>query len=109
MEFLIDEQLPQKLARDLREAGYLANHVAELGLSGASDRALWAQALSRQAVLVTKDADFMSEARLAKPAPKLLWIRLGNVANQPLWQKLKPLMEQVVDAFESGETIVEIS
>jgi predicted nuclease of predicted toxin-antitoxin system len=56
--FLVDAQLPLSLAEALRRGGYQAVHVADLGLLTATDRQIWDEAVSRSAVLTTKDRDF---------------------------------------------------
>ena len=40
MKFLVDAQLPPALARWLREQGYDAQHVEDLGLRDAEDRVI---------------------------------------------------------------------
>ncbi|WP_085974800.1 DUF5615 family PIN-like protein [Bradyrhizobium yuanmingense] len=49
----------------MRRAGYDAAHVAEFGMANATDGAIWNEAASRSAILVTKDRDF-SLLRAAK-------------------------------------------
>jgi predicted nuclease of predicted toxin-antitoxin system len=56
--FLVDAQLRPSLAEALRLAGCQAVHVIDLGLLAAADQQIWDEAISRSAVLVTKDRDF---------------------------------------------------
>ncbi|WP_063996239.1 DUF5615 family PIN-like protein [Bradyrhizobium sp.] len=58
MLYLIDAQLPPALSVAMRRAGYDAAHVAEFGMANATDGMIWSEAVSRSAVLVTKDRDF---------------------------------------------------
>lgn len=58
MNLLIDESLQHDLARLLSQAGHNAVHVTDLGLRGASDEALLAQAAQDDRVMVTADTDF---------------------------------------------------
>lgn len=46
------------MAEALRQAGCEAVHVIDLGLQAATDEQIWDAAISRSAVLVTKDRDF---------------------------------------------------
>ena len=55
MRFLVDAQLPPALARWLAAQGHEAEHVADLGMQGASDTAIWSHALASAAAVVTKD------------------------------------------------------
>ncbi|WP_445819603.1 DUF5615 family PIN-like protein [Bradyrhizobium sp. ISRA442] len=58
MLYLIDAQLPPALADAMRRAGFEAAHVVEFGMATATDGAIWNEAISRSAILVTKDRDF---------------------------------------------------
>jgi Domain of unknown function (DUF5615) len=62
VRFLIDAQLPPALARELGARGHEAEHVADLGLANAPDRAIWDRVIASGAVLVTKDEDFRGHA-----------------------------------------------
>jgi predicted nuclease of predicted toxin-antitoxin system len=46
VRFLVDAQLPPAVARWLTEEGHDAQHVFDLGLHQATDRAIWAKAAS---------------------------------------------------------------
>ena len=41
MRFLVDAQLPPVLARRLRGLGHEAEHVYDIGMQAATDRAIW--------------------------------------------------------------------
>lgn len=58
MRFLVDAQLPPALAGWLRDRGHEAEHVADVGLVGATDAEIAVRAERSAAVLVTKDEDF---------------------------------------------------
>lgn len=60
MRFLVDAQLPPLLARHIRELGHEAEHVADIGMSASSDRDIWQYAHANDAVLITKDEDFVT-------------------------------------------------
>jgi predicted nuclease of predicted toxin-antitoxin system len=57
-QFLVDENLPQSLAADLVALGARAVHVLDLGMRGAKDPAVWAEAQSRRLTILTGDKDF---------------------------------------------------
>jgi predicted nuclease of predicted toxin-antitoxin system len=42
VRFPVDAQLPPALARWLAEQGHAAEHVFDLGMAGADDKAIWA-------------------------------------------------------------------
>ena len=58
MKFLIDNALSEVIAQGLREAGYDAVHVRELGLQAAEDRELFYLAVSQGRIFVSADTDF---------------------------------------------------
>lgn len=60
MRFLVDAQLPPALARHLVFLGHEASHVADAGLLVARDQEIWRYAEGCDAVLVTKDEDFVT-------------------------------------------------
>lgn len=58
MSFLLDECLPATAAAMLRDAGHDAVHVAEVGLCGATDRAVMMAAAAGRRILLSADTDF---------------------------------------------------
>lgn len=107
MRFLIDEQLPPGLGKQLLDAGHFAEHVRDVGLGGATDVAVRAYAQRAGAVLVSKDDDFVETGRAGDIA--VVWIRLGNVTNKALWRVLERVLPEIVTAIEGGETLIEVS
>ena len=85
MKFLVDAQLPKRLADWLRSAGHDAVHVSALPKGNAtpdSEVSRFADAEGR--VVVTKDADFV-DSHLLRGAPALLLlVSTGNLGNPEL-------------------------
>lgn len=72
MRFLVDEMFGPDLVTHLHAAGIDADHVRELGLSGAEDRDVLARAADDDSVVVTENAaDFIPllDARTAAGLP----------------------------------------
>lgn len=109
MRFLIDAQLPPALARLLLSLGHEAEHIADIGLTSASDGRIWRHAAERGAVIVTKDEDFLTLRALRPDGPPIVWVRLGNTTRDSLVETLKAAMPEIVAALERGETIVELT
>ena len=60
MKFLIDAQLPRRLAHQLRAAGFETIHTLDLPQGNrTSDQALITFSLTEHCVVVTKDSDFV--------------------------------------------------
>ena len=108
MRFLIDAQLPPRLARRLADLGHEASHVADLGLVAATDREIWNAASERDAILVTKDQDFAMARAAAGEGPPVIWVRLGNTDNETLIARFVQAIESISAAIERGDTVVEL-
>lgn len=108
MRFLVDAQLPPALARWLAAAGHEAEHVADLGLAGASDLEVWDCALGTSAVIVSKDEDFVILRSIRTPSPPIVWIRRGNTSRRELLRWIEPLFPQILAALRKGEDLVEV-
>jgi predicted nuclease of predicted toxin-antitoxin system len=100
--WLIDAQLPVRLAHAWRAAGHDVVHTSELSAGNAtSDEELNRLSLQQQRVLVTKDADFVETyLRYGKPY-KLLLVSTGNVSNAELMTLFDTYLTQIAELFES--------
>lgn len=58
LRFLVDEDLPRSTVRALREAGFEADDVRDVGLGGRTDRDVFAHAQSMSAAILSADTDF---------------------------------------------------
>jgi predicted nuclease of predicted toxin-antitoxin system len=105
--FLIDAQLPPSLAEALRQAGCQAVHVIDLGLLAATDQQIWDEAISRSAVLITKDRDFPVRRAASNNGPVILWVRVGNIGNRKLIELALQILPAIIEAIERKETVVE--
>ena len=83
MTIWIDAQLSPNLAQWMTEKmGVTAYSVAYLGLRDADDEAIYLAAKAANAVVMTKDADFLElQFRFGAP-PQIILIALGNTSNQ---------------------------
>jgi predicted nuclease of predicted toxin-antitoxin system len=105
----LDAQLPPQLAHWLRtEMGQDAYALRELGLRDADDRTIFAQAKTANAILLSKDVDFVELiSRLGSP-PKLIWITCGNVSNEALRALFMARLVTALAVLETDD-IVEIA
>lgn len=107
MKFLIDQQLPPLLAEWLRQEGFEASHVRELGLSTASDAAIWKAAIRMDAVVVTKDEDFIRFHHGSGEA-RVVWVRMGNCSNLDLIARVQSLWPAVLERLRLGDRLVQL-
>lgn len=85
MKFLVDAQLPLKLARLLMEAGHEVTHTLELPLRNATSDGVLRDLCAREGrVLVTKDSDFVDSLLLRGEPSRLLFVSTGNITNRDL-------------------------
>jgi predicted nuclease of predicted toxin-antitoxin system len=106
VRFLIDAQLPPRLAGRLATFGHAAHHVRDFEMLRASDRAIWDKAIELDAVLITKDADFVTLRALRTSGPAIVWIRLGNVGRRVLIDRIESALPSVVGQINRGEKVV---
>jgi predicted nuclease of predicted toxin-antitoxin system len=107
--FLVDAQLPPSLAEALRQASCQAVHLIDLGMLAATDEQIWDEAISRSAVLVTKDRDFPVRRAAGNDGPAILWIRVGNIGNRKLIELVLRALPEIADAIERGEAVIEFA
>lgn len=81
MRFLVDNQLPDKLAAHLRGQGHDCAHVLGLGLDTADDVTVRAHASAHQQAVISKDEDFVYLALRPGDDGRLIWVRLRNCRN----------------------------
>lgn len=85
MKFLVDAQLPRRLALWLQSRGHDAVHTLDLTQQNHTpDSSLLDLANQDARVLVTKDTDFEITHELGQGPPKLLLIATGNIHNHEL-------------------------
>jgi len=100
MRFLVDAQLPMKLAQLLREAGHDCVHTSQLPEGNRStDAALVALADSEDRVVVTKDRDFRDGHLLRRSPRRLLIVSTGNITNVALLSLFADNLQAVVDSL----------
>jgi predicted nuclease of predicted toxin-antitoxin system len=99
VRFLIDAQLPRRLAVQLSALGHDAIHTLDLPEGNrTSDQLICARADATDAAVVTKDADFVINRTLHGSPQRLLVIATGNIANPDLIH----LIETNLDLIESA-------
>ena len=108
MNFLVDAQLPPGLARWISSHGHDATHVFDIGLRAADDPVIWEHARAENAVIISKDEDFVDRWLLSETPVALIWIRKGNCSNQALMTWFEPLWPETLKRLERGEQLIEL-
>ena len=104
MKFLIDENLPPRLAAWLRERGHDALHCADCLGAGRSDETLASFAAREDRVIVTKDADFETP----RAGERVLHLRIGNCSTADLLAWLEARIEGAIERLAGGKPYVEL-
>ena len=110
MKFWVDAQVSPYIAVWISERFKLnAEAVRDIGLRDAEDLEIFNAARSADAVVVTKDRDFVLLLNRFGPPPKVIWLRCGNTSNERLKEILLQTLEEAVGLLVSGESLVEIN
>ena len=101
MRLLLDQNLSSRLVAQLESYYPGIIHVAQLGLSEASDLEIWEAAHREGCMIVSKDSDFVDLQVLRGFPPKILWLRLGNCSTARIEEVLREHVEDIA-AFETA-------
>jgi predicted nuclease of predicted toxin-antitoxin system len=106
MKFLVDAQLPRRLALELTAAGHDAVHTLQLPAANrTTDQDIVALATRENRVVLTKDNDFVVSFHLRGVPPKLLLISTGNISNDKLCTLLASNIKTLENAFSIHDFI----
>ncbi|MCA1993013.1 MAG: DUF5615 family PIN-like protein [Coleofasciculus sp. S288] len=109
MKFLVDAQLPIRLARLLREAGYDTIHTRELPQQNATpDSIINSISIQEERIVITKDSDFVDSFLTVQQPYKLLLITTGNIKNTDLEILFTTNLPLIVDLL-SQHNYIELS
>jgi len=106
MNFLVDAQLPRRLAYRLRDAGHDALHTLDLPKRNrTTDAEIYEISARERRVVITKDADFVNSFLLARKPYKLLLISTGNIKNADLEALFVPQISAIAAGFTTHDYI----
>ena len=109
MKFIVDAQLPRRLAAELAGSGHDAIHTLDLPTGNrTSDGDIIALATRENRVVVTKDNDFVTSFLLRGMPSKLLLISTGNISNEEL-SRLMASNWRVLESALAKHDFVELS
>lgn len=97
MRFLVDAQLPARLARLLNEHGHDATHTPELPNGNRTpDDEIAAAADAEGRVVISKDRDFRYSHFVNGTPRRLLVVHTGNISNNDLLDLIEANLEQFI-------------
>lgn len=83
--------------------------VRDLGLRDAEDQEIFQAAKRENAIVMTKDSDFVLLLERFGPPPKVIWVTCGNTSNARLKEILTSTLPKALELLLSGERLVEIN
>jgi predicted nuclease of predicted toxin-antitoxin system len=105
VRFLVDEKLPRALARWIADQGHEAHHAFDLAMSSAFDVEIARQAADTDAVIVSKDEDFVT---LSRRNEGLIWLRFGNRPRAMMPARFAQAWPAILERLQSDERLVEV-
>ena len=97
MNFLVDAQMPRRMASSLIAGGCDAIHTLDLpDANRTTDAQVNDIADREQRAVVTKDADFVDSHLLRGRPAKLLLISTGNISNRDLEALMVPVIPDII-------------
>lgn len=101
MRFLLDAQLPARLARQISAAGHDVVHTSELPDGNrTTDAEIARRADAEDRVVVTKDRDFRDSHLLRSTPHRLLVVATGNISNDNLLALFAEHLEAIVAGLD---------
>lgn len=108
--YWLDAQLPPALAPWLTQTfGVEAYSAAYLGLRDADDEVIFQAARHADAMIISKDSDFLERLVRLGPPPRLLYVTCGNTIKARLTQIFAQHFAAAQQHFLSREAVVEIA
>jgi predicted nuclease of predicted toxin-antitoxin system len=83
--------------------------IRDLRLRDAEDKEIFEAARQEQAVVMTKDSDFVLLLNKLGPPPQVILVTCGNTSNARLKEILTSTLPKALDLLNFGEKLVEIS
>ncbi|WP_280336927.1 DUF5615 family PIN-like protein [Nocardia wallacei] len=106
MRFLVDAQLPRRLAVFLATAGHDATHTLDLpDANRTPDSEIAAIADRDGRTVVTKDNDFLIGHLLERSPKSLLIVVTGNIANNVLLALFEKHLDEIVCSLANSSVV----
>ena len=109
MTIWIDAQMSPAIAAWIsRHFAVNAIAVRDLELREATDREIFQAARRENAIVMTKDMDFVSLLDRFGPPPQVIWVTCGNTSNTHFKEILTRTLPKALELLGSGEPLVEL-
>lgn len=109
MKFIVDAQLPRRLAKFLQDVGYDAIHTLDLPDRNATpDSNINTLSIAQERIVITKDSDFVDSFLTIQQPYKLLLISTGNIKNSELEELFGAYLPQIINLL-SQHSYIEVN
>jgi predicted nuclease of predicted toxin-antitoxin system len=106
MKLLLDQGLPRSAGPALTAAGHIVFHVADVGLSKATDEQILAEAVARDAAVVTIDADFHALLALSHATrPSVIRLRVQGVGSDRIVRLVLSILALCNEDLAAGAVV----
>jgi len=106
MKFIVDAQLPRRLAHRLQDDDHDVIHTLDLPLANRTpDAEIKALSIREKRIVVSKDGEFVDSFLLHGEPYKLLLISTGNIKNAELEKLFLQNLKDIVAGFAQYDFI----
>lgn len=106
MKFLVDANLPFKLALNLKNKGFDVIHTDDLPQKEqTSDREIRQISLEQDRIVISKDSDFLDSHIIIGIPKRFLYISTGNIINRDLIKLVEDNLNKIIDLFSEYNLI----
>ncbi len=103
MKLLLDENLSDRIIKQIIDLYPDSQHVKTLGLTNTDDALIWEYAKVNNFVIVSKDSDFHQRSLLYGHPPKFIYLCIGNSPTSKIVQILRDNFVTIIE-FENNKT-----
>lgn len=106
MRFLVDAKLSARVADWLRDSGYGALHVVDVGLAAARDREIFEHAARESWTVLTSDLDFGDILARGGGSGSVVIMRLRSASTARITTRLGRVLPQVVPVLAKPAVVI---
>ena len=110
MTIWVDAHLSPAIANWITNTfGVEAVALRDLSLRDAEDPEIFEAAKAQQAIVMTKDSDFVDLVERLGSPPQIIWLTCENTSNTRLREILIETLPRALELLAAGEALIEIS
>jgi predicted nuclease of predicted toxin-antitoxin system len=84
MKLLFDQNISYRITKLLSKSFPEAKHISQVDLQDSTDIGIWEYAKSNDYTIVTFDSDYYDLSIIKGGPPKIIWLRIGNMATREI-------------------------